>query len=217
MHYLLVSQRRLRDFGLEGQDIIGRSYYEVFPNVPQRWKELHRRCLAGAMERCEEDRFIRPDGREVWLRWEICPWRDQQGEIGAMMIFSEVITDRKLAQEALRQSEAESRRLLAFHEAVTTNMGEGLYAVDTQGLVTYMNPAAEMSSAGGRQLVESAPWERFAAWAIVSGCARLSKDTVSAGRRDHASETHQDASGARRGRARPWMGVATPWRNEERP
>src|SRR5262249_11285529 len=34
-------------------------------------------------------------------------------------------------------------RLLEFHEAVTANMGEGLYAVDTQGRVTYMNPAAE--------------------------------------------------------------------------
>ena len=143
MRYLLVSQRRLKDYGLEGRDIIGRSYYEVFPNVPQRWKEIHRRCLAGAVERCEEDRFIRPDGQEAWLRWEICPWRDQQGEIGGIMVFSEVITDRKRAQEALRQSEAESRRLLAFHEAVMANMGEGLYAVDTQGLVTYMNPAAE--------------------------------------------------------------------------
>jgi PAS domain S-box-containing protein len=53
------------------------------------------------------------------------------------------ITDLKRAEEALRQSEAESRRLLEFHEAVMTNMGEGLYAVDTQGFVKYMNPAAE--------------------------------------------------------------------------
>src|SRR5689334_11521280 len=88
MHYLLVSQRRLKDYGLEGRDIIGRSYYEVFPNVPERWKEIHRRCLAGAVERCEEDRLIRPDGQETWLRWEICPWRDQQGEIGGIMVFS---------------------------------------------------------------------------------------------------------------------------------
>src|SRR5262249_53298724 len=51
--------------------------------------------------------------------------------------------EQKRAEEALRQSEAESRRLLEFHEAVMANMGEGLYAIDTQGLVTYMNPAAE--------------------------------------------------------------------------
>jgi PAS domain S-box-containing protein len=47
------------------------------------------------------------------------------------------------ANAALRQSEEQSRRLLQVHEAVTSNMGEGLYAIDTQGLVTYMNPAAE--------------------------------------------------------------------------
>ena len=53
------------------------------------------------------------------------------------------MTDWKRAEEALRQSEAQSRRLLAFHEAVTTHMAEGLYALDTQGQVTYLNPAAE--------------------------------------------------------------------------
>ena len=113
MHYLLVSRRRLRDYGLEGQDVIGRDYYEVFPNVPERWKEIHRRCLAGATERCEEDRFIRPDGQEVWLRWEICPWRDPHGEIGGVLIFSEVITDRKRAEEALREADRRKDEFLA--------------------------------------------------------------------------------------------------------
>ena len=46
------------------------------------------------------------------------------------------ITERKRAEEALR-------RALAFDQAVMTNMGEGLYTVDAQGLVTSMNPAAE--------------------------------------------------------------------------
>ncbi len=42
---------------------------------------------------------------------------------------------RRLAQEAMEQA--------AFHHAVMANMGEGLYTVDVQGLVTYMNEAAE--------------------------------------------------------------------------
>ncbi len=136
MHYLLVSQRRLREFGLEGQNVIGRSYYEVFPNVPERWKEVHRRCLAGAVERCEEDRFIRPDGQEVWLRWEICPWRDPQGEIGGVMVFSEVITDRKRAQEALRQSEARNA-------AILDTALDCIITIDHEGKVVEFNPAAE--------------------------------------------------------------------------
>jgi PAS domain S-box-containing protein len=44
--------------------------------------------------------------------------------------------ERARAEEALR-------RAAEFDEAVMTNMGEGLYTVDDQGLVTFMNPAAE--------------------------------------------------------------------------
>jgi PAS domain S-box-containing protein len=46
------------------------------------------------------------------------------------------ITERKRIEDALRSA-------AAFDEAVMNNMGEGLYTVNDQGLVTSMNPAAE--------------------------------------------------------------------------
>ena len=152
MRYLLISQRRLSDFGLEGQNVIGRSYYEVFPDVPQRWKEVHRRCLAGAVERCEEDQFIRPDGQELWLRWEICPWRDQQGEIGGVIVFSEVITDRKRAQEALRQQQEWLRVTLA-------SIGDAVITTDTEGRVTFLNPVAETLTGWDQEQAQGQPLE----------------------------------------------------------
>ena len=105
MRYLQVSDRFLTDYHLEGQDLIGRSHYEVFPNLPERWKEVHRRILAGAVERCEEDPYIASDGTNGWLQWESLPWRKGNDEIGGLILFTQVITARKRAEEALRASE----------------------------------------------------------------------------------------------------------------
>jgi PAS domain S-box-containing protein len=143
MRYLAASRRWLTDFKLGIQDIIGRSHYDVFPDIPLHWKEVHRRCLKGAVERCDEDPFRRADGSLDWVRWEIQPWRDRMGDIGGIVIFSELVTARKRAEEALREGEARFRRLSEYSQAVVDNMAEGLYTVDTHGLVTYINPAAE--------------------------------------------------------------------------
>ena len=105
MRYLQVSDRFLTDYHLQGQDIIGLSHYEVFPDLPDRWKEAHRRILAGAVEHCEEDPYIAADGSNGWLQWESLPWRKGNGEIGGLILFTQVITARKRAEEALRTSE----------------------------------------------------------------------------------------------------------------
>jgi PAS domain S-box-containing protein len=42
-----------------------------------------------------------------------------------------------------QQAEAELRRQLQFTSAITDSLGEGVYAVDREGRLTFMNPAAE--------------------------------------------------------------------------
>jgi PAS domain S-box-containing protein len=102
MRYISASRRWLSDFDLSGPSVIGRSHYEVFPEIPQRWKDIHRRCLAGAVEQTEEDPFERSDGRVQWLRWEVRPWRTPAGAVGGVIIFSEDISARKRAEETQR-------------------------------------------------------------------------------------------------------------------
>jgi PAS domain S-box-containing protein len=53
------------------------------------------------------------------------------------------IAERAQTEEALRRSEEQLRHTLEFNQAVMANMGEGLYTLDTRGLATYVNPAAE--------------------------------------------------------------------------
>jgi PAS domain S-box-containing protein len=111
MTYLQVSDRFLTDYELEGQNIIGKCHYDVFPNIPERWRAAHRRILAGAVEHAEEDRYVAADGSEGWLQWESLPWRKANGEIGGLILFTQVITERKRAEEALRASQERLRAL----------------------------------------------------------------------------------------------------------
>ncbi len=111
LRYIAVSHRWLQDYRLGDQSLIGRFHYDVFPEIREleEWQAIHRRCLGGTVERHEEDRFVRRDGSEDWLRWEVRPWREATGDIGGVIMFTEVITERKRAEEALRASELRLR------------------------------------------------------------------------------------------------------------
>ena len=105
MRYLSASRKWLDDYGLAKRPVLGQCHYEILPEIPDRWKEIHKRCLAGAIESSEEDLFTRSDGSKQWLKWEVLPWYGQGKAVGGIIIFSEDITKRKEMEEALVESE----------------------------------------------------------------------------------------------------------------
>lgn len=109
MRYIAVSRRWLSDYGLAGRDILGQSHYDVFPELPQEWKDVHQRALAGEIVTSDDDVFTRAGGAAQRLKWEVRPWKDVSGHTGGIVIFSEDVTDRWKAQEALRESEERFR------------------------------------------------------------------------------------------------------------
>jgi len=109
MRYLAASQRFRDDFHLGAQELVGRCHYEIFPEIPEHWRAIHRRCLAGAVDRHPGERFVRSDGSEQWIRWEIQPWRQANGEVGGIVMFTEEITSQRRSEQALQASEARLR------------------------------------------------------------------------------------------------------------
>jgi PAS domain S-box-containing protein len=101
MRYLAASRRWASDLGLGNQPILGRSHYEIFPDLPERWKAVHRRCLAGAVEGAQRDPFPRANGAVDWVNWQVHPWRTATGEIGGLLTFSEVVTESVALQARL--------------------------------------------------------------------------------------------------------------------
>ena len=87
------------------------------PSSPSVWKEVHRRCLMGTIRKSDEDSFVRSDGSIEWVRWEVVPWHDEVGEVGGLFLFTEVISERKEAEQALRESYEEAKAARAEAEA----------------------------------------------------------------------------------------------------
>lgn len=114
MRYIHVSERWMQDYHLDDRNLIGRSIYDKFPDAPPRWREIHQSVLAGSVERCDEDPFPRVDGAMDWLQWEVRPWRQMGGEIGGVIIFTQVVTERKkLEEQFLRAQRMEGIGTLA--------------------------------------------------------------------------------------------------------
>ncbi len=102
MRFIAVSRRWRSDYSMLGEDMTGRSHYEAFPEIPQRWRELHQRALHGEVLSADNDYFVRPDGRKQWQRWEIRPWHKADQSIGGIVVFTEDITRQKEAEGEMR-------------------------------------------------------------------------------------------------------------------
>lgn len=108
MRYIMTSERWIRDYNLFGKEVLGRSHYDIFPEIGAmpEWLDHHKRALAGESLSREEDVWQRADGRTEWMRWALHPWRDEKGNIGGIVMFTEIITDAKNSKAELLRSNA---------------------------------------------------------------------------------------------------------------
>lgn len=142
--YVYVNEAAGLVFQTSREEVLGKRDEDIFPAaVVDQFRENDRQALMsqagvqvietlkhqdGVLHHSIVSKFpiLGPDGRPVL--------------IGGMAID---MTARKQAEQLLLESEAEARRLLALNQTIMMNMGEGLYTIDSQGLVSYMNPEAE--------------------------------------------------------------------------
>lgn len=111
INYIAVSKRWIQDyglnkFGLNENNIIGKSHYDVFPGLKQEWKDIHQNALQGVSRKKDDDQFLRDDGTTEWLNWDVRPWFDEKNDIGGIMMLTEVTTNKKLADIEIRRAQA---------------------------------------------------------------------------------------------------------------
>ncbi len=118
MRYLAHSAQYLTDQGLPADlPLLGRVHYEVFPEIPRHWRDLHARVIAEGVELREDagDRYVDRNGRVEWIRWSMAPWRTEDGAIGGLVLYTEVAT--AAVEARLRLEAAEARYKALFEQA----------------------------------------------------------------------------------------------------
>ncbi|MFW5813777.1 MAG: PAS domain-containing sensor histidine kinase [Fibrobacterota bacterium] len=112
LRYIFVSDRFKDDYNIRGREVIGKTHYEVFPEIPDKWRNVHEKALSGEVLKNDEDCFKRTDGTVDWVKWECRPWFESDGAVGGIILYTEVITGRKKVQEDLKASLKEKETLL---------------------------------------------------------------------------------------------------------
>lgn len=129
------ARARMHQWSLE--QMIGRPCYEVF----QRRKAVCEGCPVAETLRtgkpCTRERLAdRPDGVRVWTETQVWPVFDDGREITHIIEYARDVTVRKLAEEALLESEEKYRKLVN-----TTN--DLVFTVDVEGNIIFANTLAK--------------------------------------------------------------------------
>ncbi len=123
MRYVAHSAKWCSDYQLTYKDLKGMHHYKVFPEIVDEWKMVHERVLKGMEDSCDQELFIRKDGRKQWIKWSTKPWHDYDGNIAGLVIVSEDITD------FIEQKERDQRNYdLLFKACNEVNIGTWEYS-----------------------------------------------------------------------------------------
>lgn len=102
MCYVAHSRRWVEDYRLPHDNLVGMCHYDIFPELPDRFRAEHQRVLDGERVVETDESFVRPDGRTEHVAYTIVPWYDGRGEVGGLLILSEVLTEMRQTNRELK-------------------------------------------------------------------------------------------------------------------
>ncbi|MFP4219718.1 MAG: PAS domain S-box protein [Phormidium sp.] len=133
-HYTYVSERSLDVLGYNHQDLLGRNSFDLVYEEDIDWLA---QAFATTVERQEpfqlDYRSVTEQGEVIWISATGIPCFDDQGNLIGYRGAGRNITERKQAEEALKQA-------LGDLNAILDNLADGLLVTDTAGRITRFNP-----------------------------------------------------------------------------
>ncbi len=134
LRYMYVSKDYLESYKIEG-NVIGKHHYQVIPDLPDKWRQVHKRVLNGEVVSAEEDIFVRDDGKTEYTRWECRPWYLPDNSIGGLIVYTEVITEQIKEKERITKEREQFKKTLL-------SISDGVISINLDNEITLINKAA---------------------------------------------------------------------------
>jgi PAS domain S-box-containing protein len=101
-------------------------------------------AMIGGVERCSvEKRYVRKNGDLIWTTRTACIIRDKDGNPRDFLIMVEDITERKRAEEAVREGQRKLEAALETNQLIMDNSQDVICTIDEEGRFVTMNEASE--------------------------------------------------------------------------
>ncbi len=137
--YLAVNPAYCKMFGRSEEDLIAKDYVPI--RIPERNREreivlFDRLTIKQPKIEPFESINVRADGQEIIVRFFADYTRDKDGNFTGFVVFGEDVTDRKRAEEALKES-------LDYANNIVDSSFDMIIAVDNRRRIIEYNRAAE--------------------------------------------------------------------------
>ncbi len=135
--YILAEGEEMQNSGMASEDLIGANFFEVWPQeVTQSLAPYFEKAFIGERHKVEQ-KFD-----QYYYVQTFIPFKNETGEVEAVMMVSQNISELKYVKQLLLKTDDELQRKNKLFETLVNTVGEGIIVADHAGNVLLINPAA---------------------------------------------------------------------------
>jgi diguanylate cyclase (GGDEF)-like protein/PAS domain S-box-containing protein len=130
---LRLNESAARYLGMEVKDVEGKSTYDLYPEFAAKYHEDDLEVIRSGQPKLGIVEQLETSGQKRWVQTDKFPYVDDRGKIVGVLVFAMDITERKRAEEGLRET-AERYALAAL------GANDGLWDWDLKTNEIYFSP-----------------------------------------------------------------------------